>query len=355
MRAALKNLAILTLAGLLLASPAYGQARIRDIVRLQGARENRLLSVGLVVGLPGTGDGTRNVQALRSLAQMLLRFDHNVQDLGDINANNVALVTLEVVVPSSGAREGDRLDVHLAAFNGAKSLRGGRLIQCQVLGPTLTTMYALASGPVGVEDPLQPTVGRIQGGALMERDVIPEYLADGRITLVLDADHASWAMASSLARVINEALAEPGTAIATALNPANVVVRVPAVEMRDPAPFIAEVLGLPVLMPDQQARIVINARTGTIIITQDVTIDPVIISHAGLTITSVSPQLPATPGNPRIDVQTFVPMDPQGTGGAKLQSLLQAFELLAVPMKDRIDIIRQLERSGRLHAKVIEE
>ena len=108
--------------------------------------------------------------------------------------------------------------------------------------------------------------------------VIPNYIADGQITIVLDADHAGWEVASTIAKVINEAEAQP---LARANGPASVSVAVPACELPDPADFIGRVLGLPVLMPDRQARIVINERTGTIVVTEDVEIDPVLISHAG--------------------------------------------------------------------------
>jgi flagellar P-ring protein precursor FlgI len=283
-----------------------------------------------------------------------------VADLNSINADNTALVHVTVTVPADGARQGQAVDAHIAAINGAKSLRGGRLVLCPMFGPMgpvgdNPVIYALADGAVELEDVTNPAVGLIKGAAIFEQDIVPQYVTAGRITVVVDSDHASWALASALATVINDAESEPGRSIATAINPGNVVVAVPTPELADPADFIARVLGLPVLMPDRQARIVINERTGTIVITDDVEIDPVIISHPGLTIATVTPEPLGTPEAPLIRTTGFVPMDPAAKGGASLKSLLDAFNQLEVPAKDRIEIIRKLKRTGRLHATVIEE
>lgn len=339
-----------------MAVPALGTT-IRDITHLQGIRENKLLAMGMVLGLKGTGDGTKNIQALRSLAALMQKFGSNVQDLSNINADNAALVYVVVTVPDNGGRAGQKMDVQLAAANGAKSLKGGRLILCHMFGPSLSTptVYALAEGPVTLEDPTNLTTGVVKGGAILEEDILPEFVSHGRITLVVDADHADLAMSSAIAKIVNDAEGEPGTPIATAINGANVVVTVPTSELTDPADFISRVMSLPVLMPERQARIVINERTGTIIITDDVEIDPVIISHAGLTIATVTPEPVGTPENPVIHTKNFLSMDPQKKASASFKDLLEAFNQLQVPVKDRIEIIRQLQHTGRLHARVIEE
>lgn len=351
------NLGMTMLAAVAVCSAAaQAGTAIRDIARLQGARENKLMAYGLVDGLAGTGDGSKNIQAIRSLAAALKAYGLTVHSSADINANNVALVRVTAVVPDTGGREGDKLDVVVSAVNGAKSLKGGRLLTCPLLGPLAAsdTVYALAEGGISLEGE-QPTVGFVKGGAILEQDILPQYVAEGRIAIVLDAAHAGWAMASAVAKVINEDQGGLGGSIAVAVNPANVIVRIPYGELSDPADFIGRTLSLPVLMPDSQARIVINERTGTIVVTDDVEIDPVIISHAGLTITTVTPSPIPTIEQPRIESSSFVVMDPQGKGKANLKDLLRAFEQLRVPTRDQIDIIRQLQRTGRLHARVIEE
>lgn len=349
---------LLTAAVLLLAADrAAAGTNIRDIARLMGSQENRLIGIGIVDGLAGTGDGSKNVQALRSLAQMLQRFDINVEQLDDISADNIAFVRLSVTIPETGARVGDQLDVQISALNGAESLEGGRLVTAALLGPTLdsTRPWALAEGDISLEDPDTPTVAVVRNGAIMERDFIPEYIAEGTITIVLDRDHASFAMASTVAKVINDALAEPGQRLAYAANAANVLVRIPSAELSDPAEFIALVMGLPVLMPDRQARVVINRRTGTIVFTEDVEIEPVVIFHNGLTINVTEPEPEPTVVNPRVRVEDGVLLDPADEAKASLRDLVDAFNQFQVPVESRIAIIQELQRTGRLHARVIEE
>ncbi|NLF29986.1 MAG: flagellar basal body P-ring protein FlgI [Planctomycetes bacterium] len=344
------------LAALLAAPSAARAVNVRDLCHLQGARENQLMAVSLVVGLDGTGDG-KSLETARSLAYLMQQFGHDAATLRDVSPANVALVMVTATVPACGAREGVKLDVRVSSLNGAKSLSGGRLVQCQMLGPMATpVVYALAAGDVVLEDPDNPTAGIVKGGAVMERDVLSEVVAGGRITLVLDSDHATWAVASSIARIINEAEAPLGGPLARAEGPSHVVVRVPAAETHDPADFIARVLDLPVLMPDLKARIVINRRTGTIVITGDVQIDPVTFTQRGLTIQVVDPQLPPTPAAPRVSTERFGLLDPAGRAGrTTARELTDAFNQLQVPIDDQIAVIWAIKRAGLLHAEVVEE
>ena len=336
-----------------------GRTSVRDIARLQGARPNKLIATSLVVGLKGTGDG-EIAATVQSLSHMLRQFGHARVDMDgrDINADNVALVYLTATIPSHGARDGDRLDVRVSSINGAKSLKGGRLIQCPMLGPLATgnVVYALADGEVVLEDPASPTAGIVVGGAVMERDFSPNFIANGRITLRLDTHHAQWAVASAVARIVNNAEGEPGAPIAKATNPGEVVIRVPRAESVAPADFIARVLDLPVLMPDLKACIQINRRTGTIVITGDVRIGEVIVSQNGLTIDTMTPPPKATEENPQMKTDSFqVLTDDKAKASTSARRLVAAFNLLQVPVRDQIAVIRVLKRTGRLHAEVIEE
>ena len=317
------------------------------------------MAVSMVVGLKGTGDG-KSVQAMKSLAQMFYKLGQNVDDLRDIDASNVALVHVSATVGEHGARDGDPLDVKVASINGAKSLAGGRLIQCAMLGPNLKypIVYALADGDVILVDPDSPTTGVIKGGAIMERNIIPSFLQNGRIKLVLDRNHATWALASVVAKVVNEAEADidTGRPIATATGRGVVTVTVPTVELAAPVDFIARVLSLPVLMPDLKARIVIDRRTSTIVITGNVEIDPVIFSQRGLTVTTVIPPIVPTAEAPMLKTETFHLLAPKtGRPTTKAQQLVDAFNKLQVPFDDQVAVIHTLNRTGRLHAEVIEE
>lgn len=336
-----------------------GATYIRDIVHLQGARTNELMAFSLVVGLSGTGDG-KGPATMQSLEELLHRFGLQQADVRGLNAANVALVHVTATIPEQGARDGDRLDVKVSSTNGAKSLKGGRLVQCPLLGPMATPRpgmvdYALASGEVVLEDTASPTVGIIKGGAVMECDFRPAYVQNGRITLVLDGDHATFSIASSIAKVINDAEAELGTTIAVAEGPGQVVVQVPVAEQVAPVSFISRVLELPVLMPDLRARIVINRRTGTIVITSDVRIDPVIFSLRGLTINTIVPPPVPTPAEPLAKAEHFTLFAPEkNRAGASAQQLVDAFNQLQVPLEDQIAAIWELKRAGRLHAEVTE-
>ncbi|MFW6145968.1 MAG: flagellar basal body P-ring protein FlgI [Planctomycetota bacterium] len=344
------------LAALLAVAPAARAVHVRDLCHLQGARENQVMAVSLVVGLDGTGDG-KSLETARALAYLMQQFGHDAVTLRDVAPDNVALVMVTATIPAAGAREGVKLDVAVSSINGADSLAGGRLIQCRMLGPMASpVVYALAAGDVVMEDPDNPTAGIVKGGAVMERDVLPQVVAGGRITLVLDNDHATWAIASSIARIINEAEAPLGAPLAKAEGSSQVVVRVPAAEARDPAGFIARVLDLPVLMPDLKARIVINRRTGTIVITGDVQIDPVIFTQRGLTIQVVDPELPPTPAAPRVSTERYQLLDPADRAGrTTARELTDAFNQLQVPIEDQIAVIWAIKRAGLLHAEVVEQ
>lgn len=346
---------------------------LQDITRLKGAETSTLVGMGLVVGLSGTGDGGEFLPAMRPLASMMQRLvDPNVIASELQNVENVALVSVTATIPRSGVREGDRLDVQIASVGAASSLEGGRLFLTPLHGPIPgSPIYAYAEGPVVIEDPDTPTTATIRNGAVMVRDVRAEYLDEnGRLTLVINQPHATWPMAHTIAMLINDLMAANGRTIAQAVDQKNVVVVVPPKERADPGAFISRILEIhldPALVRTE-ARVVINQSTGTIVITGDVQLSPVVISHQGLTITTLSPPLapragpagappPVPPGArmARVREQPFVKLDPGRRGGARLADLLAAFNKLKVPAQDRITIIKQIHRSGKLHARLIVE
>ena len=333
--------------------------QVQDLVRLKGSESSKLVGMGLVVGLKGTGDGGRFLPAMRPLAAVVQRFiDPSVvaDELKD--AKNVALVALTAKIPGYGVREGDTVDVNVSAVGPAKSLEGGRLFMIPMTGPLpKSPVYAFAEGDLTIENLDLPTVAVVKDGAQLVRDVTATFIEDNKITLVLDEPNASWSTANNLANLINGILSPDGPKIATAKNQKNIVVQVPDYDLADPASFISQILQSYV-DPSQiatGARIVINQRTGTIIVSGDVQISPVIISHKGLTITTVTPPLQVSAQNPSVQEQDFVPVDPEGRGGARLNDLLGAFNQLKVPAEDRIAILKEIHRSGKLHAQLIIE
>ncbi len=328
--------------------------KIADITHIQGQRENKLIGVGLVVGLNGTGDGGKFLPAIKPLASFLTHFGNPVIDLSNLKSvKNVAIVSVEAVIGENGAREGQKLDVYVSAIGSAKSLKGGRLLITPLLGPHKAdnTIYALASGPLSV-DPNNPTTATVKGGATMEQDVIYSFVDNGLITLVVEDTHASWAMTSTIAMTINEAVSVRAdqTQIAKAVDAKNVVVQIPRKELKNPANFIAWIQSLPILLPEKKAQVTINPKTGTIVIDGSVTISPVTISYKGITISTESLYIKKMRKKyngkvEEIDVPETI----------ELKLLTEAMDALQIPAEDRIAIIRELARSGNLQGRLVEQ
>jgi len=167
-------------------------------------------------------------------------------------------------------------------------------------------LFAMSQGPVTIEDPSTPTVGVVKGGCVMEVNIEPKFVNNGRFTLILEDPVASWTTANVIARTINGAESENGETIAYAVDPKEVDVNIPPPERDRPDGFISRVQQLAVPMIAAEARVQINERTGTLIVTGDVEISPVVISHKGLTISTVSPPPVPTPRNPVIKQQDAV-------------------------------------------------
>jgi flagellar P-ring protein precursor FlgI len=207
-----------------------------------------------------------------------------------------------------------------------------------------------------LEDPSTPTGGVVKGGCVMEADLPAKYIDNGKFTLILDDPAASWTMASTIAKIINDAGdGDVGETLAIAVDPKNVVVTIPKSELARPDSFISRVQRLPVPMLPTEARVTINDRTGTIIMTGDVEISPVVISHRGLTITTVNPPPVPTPRTPVFSDKEVVALDTTNQGGGKLQDLVNALDQLKVPAEDRIAIVKELYKTGKLHAKLLIE
>lgn len=333
---------------------------VQDIVRIKGSETNKLVGMGLVVGLKGTGDGGKFVPAMRALSQVIGRLNDEAVVASELaDAKNVALVSISCELPGEGVREGDRIDVHVATVGPAKSLAGGRLFMVPLVGPAKNSpVLAYAEGALSIEDDATPTVARVARGAQLTADVMSQLMDRyGRITLVINPQNASWPVANNLSNLINDLIAPDGPRIAKAVDPKNVVIEVPMWQREDPGQFISPILQT-YIDPTQVAgggKVVINERTGTIVISGDVQVSPVIISHRGLTITTITPAPVANAAQPILAENAFIGIDPENRGGAKLADLLSAFNQLKVEAKDRIEILKLMHESGKLHAQLILE
>src|SRR5688500_5047983 len=173
--------------------------KVADITRIGGQRSNVLTGLGLVVGLKGSGDGGDFAPAINPLASMLTKFADptTAAELG--NVQNVAIVSVIATVPGNGVRDGDRIDCYVQSIGAARSLKGGRLFVTPMQGPTPGSgIFALAEGPLVLEDPSTPTTAVVKQGCVMEADLPARYIGNGRFTLILDDAAASWTTASTI-------------------------------------------------------------------------------------------------------------------------------------------------------------
>jgi flagellar P-ring protein precursor FlgI len=341
---------------LLVAKPALA-VKIADITRLSGQRSNVLTGLGLVYGLKGTGDGGDFLPAIKPLAAMLSKYGDpaTVRELA--NAQNVALVSITASLPPDGVRDGEKIDCYVTSLGAAANLKGGRLFVTPMQGPIPGGgIFALCQGPIELEDVTTPTAGVIKGGCVMEADLPTTYIdKTGHITLILEAPAASWTTASTIAKIINDAEGAQGETLAVAVDPKNVIVTIPLIERARPDSFISRIQRLPVPILATEARVQINSKKGSIVMTGDVEISPVVISYKGLTISTITPAPVPTPQRPVIGEKTAVAIDTTGTGGPRLNDLVAIFDQLKVPADDRISIIQELYKTGKLHAKLIVE
>lgn len=352
----------LTILILLLIAGPLPAVKVADISRLSGQRTNMLVGLGLVYGLRGTGDGGDYLPAIKPLAAMLGKFADpaTVKELSAVQ--NVALVSLTATLPSQGVHDGDRIDVYVTSIGAAKSLRGGRLFVTPLQAPTPSAgplrpenVFALAEGALVLEDPSTPTVAVVKGGAVMEKSLEQTFIENGQFSLILEDPAASWTTASTIAKIINDAEGSNGETLAVVKDPKTVEVTIPPIELQRPDSFISRVQRLPVPLLPTEARVQINEKTGTMVVTGDVEISPVVISHRGLTISTINPAPVPTPRTPVVSSKDVIPLDTTNQGGAKLQDLVNALDQLKVPAEDRITIIKELYKTGKLHAKLIVE
>ncbi len=377
MRNTLTIIAVIVL--LAAAGPATGQAtvaRVGDVTRLQGQGRNSLLGYGLVAGLDKTGDGDKFLPSMRALAAMMGRFGAPIESLEDIKgAKNVAIVMVEVTIPEHGAREGDLLDVAITAV-AAKSLEGGRLLPTPLVyhDRNVEGLFGFARGAVAVEGSAK-TVGHIRGGARMEQDVFINVVVRGTelrsvglnspwitpqaayITLVLDEPHAGWSMAAAVAQAVDKELSVSADVerVALAVDSKSIVVLLPEHQRGDPASWIRDVEQTPLLMESNEARITVNRNTGTIVITGDTRMSPVVVSQRGMTVTVINPLEGGTVPQAAYEQQDFVPLDSEQNRQANVRDMLEALNRLKVPFLDRVAILEEIHRAGKLHAKLLYE
>lgn len=343
---------------LAVARPATAQTRIGDICTVLGQQERKLIGLGLVVGLDGTGDSDKSAPTMAALAQAMKIMGNDVNGMGGLDAlkgaRNAALVYVSVTLPAAGAAESEKLDCTVTATaQTKKSLKGGHLLPTPLISaipgedPNNPGVYAYASGPLMLQADNALT-GTVSGGCTIATNMLTPMEVSGKVVLVIDAKHTSWGISTEVAEAINVSV-NPNPAsthrIARAINLRTIEVDIPNF-MRDKVPvFISEIMSTALSTVPKAARVVVDERSGTVVIDPEVEIDATVFSVPGINV-----QIGAN--------DNFAPFDPQGRINpneyrtAKLQALVDALNAIKVPSSQVISIIRTLDEGGKIHGHV---
>jgi flagellar P-ring protein precursor FlgI len=339
--------------------------RVKELASVEGVRDNQLIGYGLVVGLAGTGDRRQTVFSAQTLANILERMGVSVNP-GAIQVSNTAAVMITATLPPF-AQPGTRIDLTASALGDAKSLQGGTLVMTPLKAAD-NVVYAVAQGPVvtggfvaGKRGTSQttnhPTVGRIPSGAIIEKT--PPSIPPGE-KLKLQLHQADFTTASRIAASINKTFGSPAKPLARATNPALVTIEIPRDYADHPIDFVASVEAVTV-DPDRSARIVVNEKTGTIVMGKDVTIAPVSILHGALTIqietaADVSQPGALSAGETTVTARTGVSVKEEAAQhislkkGATIEDLVRSLTAIGSSPRDVIAVLESLRAAGALDA-----
>lgn len=354
---------VIIAAALLLCWALPAQAvRIKDIATFSGVRDNQLIGYGLVVGLAGTGDKKDSVFTLSSMKNMMDRMGIGVTS-GALKIKNVASVMVTARMPVS-SKPGSRLDVTVSSVGDATSLLGGVLLQTALKGVD-GKVYTLAQGSLtvggfsvtGAAASTQKninTVGIIPGGGIVERGIPFEFNQQDKLTLNMRS--ADFSTAQQVAERLNAAMGGP---FARAVDAMSVDMQIPPQYKNNLVPLMASVENLEVT-PDTAAKVVVDEKTGTVVLGRDVRISRAAVAHGNLQITvqeseQVSQPGPFSQGQTVVTPQTDINVREENrrlvmVEGATLQELVDGLNAIGATPRDLISILRSLQASGSLHA-----
>ena len=356
----------LTIACLLAASP-LAAARLKDLVDIEGVRENQLVGYGLVVGLAGKGDTQQTVFSNQSLTNLLERMGVAVSPTA-IRVKNTAAVMVTATLPAF-AQPGQRIDTTVAAIGDAGTLQGGILILTSLRGAD-GQVYAVAQGPVvtggfvagrgGASQTVNhPTVGRAPNGATVER-AAPSVAPKSTVRLQLR--QSDFTTSTRIVAAINQKFAAKDAPAARAENSGLVSVSIPAPFASRTTEFLSELENLAV-EADRPARVIVNERTGTIVLGKDVRVAPVAILHGNLNVEiqtnlAVSQPGPLSQGSTEVVPQTTVGAKEEKARsivlkqGATVEELCRALAAIGSTPRDIIAILQSLRSAGALEAEI---
>ncbi len=341
-------------------------ARIKDIARLEGVRNNQLVGYGLVSGLNGSGDSDSTQFTVQSLVNMIERLGVTVNP-DEVKVDNVAAVIVTAELPPF-AKSGSAIDVMVSSIGDADSLAGGSLLMTPLKGPD-GNIYAVAQGPLTVGSLAfggkaakvqknHPTVGRIPGGALVEREVAFRFAPGDSLHYQLsDPDFTT---VSRISAAINGFFRAD---LASPVDSGSLKVEVPETWRSRVIEFIAALEGLPV-QPDSIARIVVNEKTGTIVMGEGVRLATVAVSHGNLNLVisesaEVSQPNPLAAGETVVVPQTQIEASEDGGQlvvlqmGVSIGDVAQALNAIGATPRDLIAIFQAIKAAGALHAELV--
>jgi flagellar P-ring protein precursor FlgI len=340
--------------------------RIKELATIEGVRDNPLIGYGLVVGLSGTGDRRQTIFPAQTLANMLREMGVTVPATA-IRVQNTAAVVVTATLPPF-ARPGARLDVTVAALGDATSLQGGLLMMTSLRGVD-GRVYSVAQGPLTLGGFLagragstqilnHPTTARVPNGAIIEV-AAPSGTIKGELRLQLR--QADFTTAARIAGAVNKRFPNE-TALARADDAGSVLVSVPAAFAVQPAEFISEVERL-TIDADAVAKVVVNERTGTIVMGSEVRIEPTTVMHGTLTVEintsyEVSQPNPFSQGTTQVVPQTSVQAREEATRnvilkeGSTVEDLVRSLSAIGATARDVIAILQSLRAAGALKAEL---
>jgi len=351
--------------------PNAQAARLKDLAHVAGFRANQLFGYGLVVGLNGTGDRQNTEFTVQTLANLLQDYNIRVSP-SEVRVRNVAAVIITAEVPPF-VQPGTRLDATISSMGDANSLSGGVLLLTPLKGPD-GKVYAVAQGAVSLGGGFtaqgvgakviknHQTAGRVTAGVLLER-AVPSHIVSHEGLVRINLDKPDFTTAKRISEAINQS---PLKVTAQSMSPGVIAVTIPDAYRSNPVAFVSALESLEIA-PDQAARIVVNERTGTVIISHDVRIAPVAVAHAGLHITIKSEQRVSQPnpfgrGDTKVVPDTQVTVkEPEarqlvplpGGAGVSLNEIVQALNVLGVTPRDLIAVFEALREAGALQAELV--
>jgi flagellar P-ring protein precursor FlgI len=350
-----------------LTGAASAESRIKDLVDVEGVRENQLVGYGLVVGLNGTGDTLNNTAFTKqSLTAMLERLGVNTRG-ANLRTGNVAAVMVTANLPPF-ATQGTRMDVTVSALGDAKSLQGGTLLVTPLMGAD-GEVYSVAQGSVAIAGFQAegaaakitrgvPTVGRIANGGVVEREIAFDFSKLSMLRLALR--NPDFTTARRIAAAINEFI---GMSVAEPTNPGTIGIRIPRKYEGNIVQLLTEVEQLRV-QPDNPAKVVVDEQSGIIVMGKDVRVSEVAIAQGNLTVTiTETPQVampaPLTEADPVVVPRTGITVnDSSGNKlatireGVTLRELVDGLNALGVGPRDLISILQAIKASGALQAEI---